>query len=475
MYITPFRVVWAPIITTAAFAVLLMALVNVLFKNIIKAGLFTSVFLIMFFIHGDLLFVLSRYVILPRGLLAAIFLVLLVVYFINLKKQNNDNDLRVRTILFFAVGCTLILISIVFMLSFQLSNNMALKERSDAYAEINMQDPASGPDIFYIIIDGYGRQDILDDLYDYDNSAFLASLEQRGFYIARESKANYCQTSLSLASSLNMDYVDAMIADLDRESYDRRPLMDLVRDSAVRAILEEENYYLTSFFTPYSPVDINNVDNHQKRRLGLNEFSHFLINKTPLPLLFRDFQYELYRRDILYVLDNNFESLDHNRPNFVYAHSIPPHPPFVFDDQGRPLQVNRGFSLADGSHWGRDMDSYIEGYINHVEFVNTKILEMVDVILSKSEKPIIIIQSDHGPGSELDWNEADKTNFKERLSILNVYYFYDQDYDQLYDAITPVNTFRVIFNQYFGADLELLDDRSYFSTWPRPYVFYDAQ
>jgi hypothetical protein len=32
-----------------------------------------------------------------------------------------------------------------------------------------------------------------------------------------------------------------------------------------------------------------------------------------------------------------------------------------------------------------------------------------------------------------------------------------------------VNTFRVIFNHYFGGDLELLEDTSYFSVYNRPY------
>jgi hypothetical protein len=395
----------------------------------------------------------------------------LVIYSIDLYKHNKNQDLRTRTTLFFVVGCLMVLLLAYHMLSFHLSNNMWLKEKNDFLSKLQLNTNGANPDIFYIIIDGYGRQDILNDLYGFDNSDFLNSLEERGFYVANKSMSNYCQTSLSLASSLNMDYVDEMIGDLDRQSYDRRPLMELIRSSNVRAILEGEGYYLTSFFTPYSPVDINNVDNHRKRIFGLTEFFHFLINKTPLPLVFRDNQYELYRRDILNVLDYDFDCIDQNKPNFVYAHIIPPHPPFVFDENGELLKINRGFSLADGSHWGANREYYIDGYINQIEFINTNLLKMVDIILSKSDRPIIVIQSDHGPGSGLDWNDASNTNFDERLSILNVYYFYDQDYEQLYNTITPVNTFRVIFNQYLGAYIKLLEDESYFSTWGYPYEY----
>ncbi len=40
--------------------------------------------------------------------------------------------------------------------------------------------------------------------------------------------------------------------------------------------------------------------------------------------------------------------------------------------------------------------------------------------------------------------------------------------------ITPVNTFRIVFNEYFGADFELLEDRSF--TYPdldHVYDFYE--
>jgi hypothetical protein len=68
----------------------------------------------------------------------------------------------------------------------------------------------------------------------------------------------------------------------------------------------------------------------------------------------------------------------------------------------------------------------------------------------------------------------DESCLRERYSILNAYYFPDQDYNLLYPSITPVNSFRVILNQYFGADMELLEDRNYFAGWLAPYQFTDV-
>ena len=47
------------------------------------------------------------------------------------------------------------------------------------------------PDIYYIIMDSYGRADALQSAYDFDNSEFIYSLEQMGFYVASCSQSNY--------------------------------------------------------------------------------------------------------------------------------------------------------------------------------------------------------------------------------------------------------------------------------------------
>ncbi len=61
-----------------------------------------------------------------------------------------------------------------------------------------------------LCLQGYGwvtiarfLHDRLRELYDYDNSAMLEALAERGFFIASRAHSNYCQTGLSLASSLN--------------------------------------------------------------------------------------------------------------------------------------------------------------------------------------------------------------------------------------------------------------------------------
>ena len=96
----------------------------------------------------------------------------------------------------------------------------------------------------------------------------------------------------------------------------------------------------------------------------------------------------------------------------------------------------------------------------------------IDRILENSDTPpIIIIQGDHGPGAYLKWSSAEKSNLDERFGIINAYYFPEGDQGWLYPSITPVNSFRIMFNRYFEGEYPLLEDESFFSTWRKPYKF----
>ena len=110
-----------------------------------------------------------------------------------------------------------------------------------------------------------------------------------------------------------------------------------------------------------------------------------------------------------------------------------------------------------------------------LQFVNREILETLRAIISDADQtPIIILQSDHGSGSMLDWNDVSSTDVGERLSILNAYLLPGDAGSKVYNTITPVNSFRLILDEYLGESFPLLSDVSYFSPWPRPYDFTDV-
>jgi hypothetical protein len=115
---------------------------------------------------------------------------------------------------------------------------------------------------------------------------------------------------------------------------------------------------------------------------------------------------------------------------------------------------------------------YIARYRDQLAFLNKKILQAIDAILSRSpEPPIIILQGDHGSRAYADFDRPEASYLKENLAILNAYHLPGDDRKLVYPEISPVNTFRLIFKHYFGADLDLLEDRSAWCTWWRPYMF----
>lgn len=335
------------------------------------------------------------------------------------------------------------------------------------------------PNIYYIIFDGYAGADILEEVYQHDNSDFLQYLSSKGFFVAGESRSNYMQTTLSLASSMNLKYLDDLLAQVDTESSDRAPLIRMIWDSAVVRFLKEYGYTTVAFPSGWFGTELRGADIYLAPRWNPDEFQNQLIGMTPIPFVVKQLGgpdgYALHRERILYTFEGLVDTCEFKGPIFVFAHLITPHPPFVFDRDGHELDPDYRFSLSDGSQviTKRKLtrEEYVTGYREQLIFINSKIEWMVDGILSRSPRPVVIIlQADTGPGSLLDYEDPDNTYLKERFSILNAYYLPDGDQAGLYESMSPVNSFRVVLNQYFGTNHELLEDRSYFAPYGRPFM-----
>jgi hypothetical protein len=336
-----------------------------------------------------------------------------------------------------------------------------------------LQPPASPPDIYYIILDGYARADVLAEFYGHDNSAFLDSLTARGFYVPGHSFSNYPQTYFSLASSLNLNYLDDVRGVMGDDSHDRRPLRYLIENNSVVQALRQAGYAYVLLSSDYSATQgSSQVDFCFCESYGLSEFENVLLTPTPFWLWSpQSFQYDAHRQKIESTL-THLRKLPHlAQPMFVFAHIMAPHPPFVFGPQGESLPQHAPFTISDGGDYPGSHNEYIERYRGQVTYLNTQITAVVDAILARSSTPpVIILQGDHGPRSMPDG----ESSARERLGIFAAYYLPNSDNQPFYDAMTPVNTFRLIFNRYFGTHYATLKDKSYFSTWNHPYQFAQA-
>jgi hypothetical protein len=159
----------------------------------------------------------------------------------------------------------------------------------------------------------------------------------------------------------------------------------------------------------------------------------------------------------------------------VLDYIICPHPPFVFDENGRDVINTEPINFADGNHSGIANDSYVRGYGAQAAYIDRRVAEEVEKLMGKMNKnSIIIIHGDHGSGSSLNWEDIRQTNLGERLSIFSAYYLPNGGDKYLRPDISPVNNFRMILKNYFKENIELLPDRAYFSKWSTPFDFTDV-
>lgn len=342
---------------------------------------------------------------------------------------------------------------------------------------------SSHPDIYYIILDGYASSSILEEVYDYDNGPFLDHLTSLGFHVTADSRANYCQTAFSLASSLSMQYLDSLAERVGSDYQRLAPLLSAVHNNELFAFLKEHGYVTVVFATGWSMTDIRGADVHISPRWTPDEFQTAVLDMALLPFVMDQVggvdEYDLHRQRILYGFDHLADFTQEEAPVFVFAHMMIPHPPFVFGPDGEETNPDYPYSLHDASSLIRKKrlarDGYVDGHRDQLVFANSKVQSALEAIISRSkEPPVIILQSDHGPGSLLNKEDLYSTYLRERMSILYAYFLPDGGDAQLYEEITPVNTFRVVLNSYFGTDLALLEDESYFSTWSHPYAFIDV-
>jgi hypothetical protein len=489
----------------------LLLIVRLVVREWEKAALITSLALLLFFSYGHLYRVI-RYeelfgiVIGRHRYLIILWLLILSIWSWFVVKKIRRADLWNGT--FSLVAGVAVILPLIGLVQGELKPGFNLQGSQDFQS---LQQPSNvdlnkNPrDIYYIIVDGYSHEDILRDIYGFDNSEFIRFLDEKEFYIAEESKSNYIQTALSLASSLNMEYVNYLADSLGEDSFDRNPLNHLIQDNRVMRYLDQQGYNLVAFDTGHEATSLREADvflSEQElspfppRWLVLNmitPFEELLLETTAVvgvldrikaaeEIYFKnvvDPLYQAQRNRILYTLDTLADIPETEGPNFIFAHIVAPHPPFVFGPDGEARNPDAPFTYHDGSDFLEAVgtrEEYIEGYKDQLVFLNKQLAHTIGDILSSSDRqPVIILQADHGPGAYLNWQSLSETKIDERTNILNAYYWPEVEEGYLYPSISPVNSFRQLLNAYFGENYELLEDRTYFSPSNRPYRFTEVE
>ena len=331
-------------------------------------------------------------------------------------------------------------------------------------------------DIYHIVLDGYGRADVLADLYDLDNTPFLEALRGRGFCVVDSARANYTQTLPALAAAFGV-----RVEGHDREppATDRGPLAARLKDALRSAELPSFRDWTRAFATGYAATELLASDRYLAPPTAINEFERALVAATPagvaLNLIESRWGDVLHRRTVEYAFSHLAVAPDAPPKAFTFAHIVAPHPPFVF----APPSATAGamVPLADGDHvvhdGGLSIDQYRSAYRAQIEAVNSRFLRAVDEILANGRESIILVHGDHGPGSLLKWDERipDPAAARERLGILLAVRFPAPGPDICAFARTPAGARQDIWLRMMGWRPVPDESPSRHSTWSNPFDF----
>ena len=459
-------------ISAAAVAVLWLVFSAVL-KNRGKGTLLSALAAILFFSHGHLLGAVGGgenapwILIIAGSVLLVAAGILLAVWKGNPRPWNRVLDV---------VSLALVVIVLVPIAGSELrpATNLPAGERqTETRAPLGYL-----PDIYVIILDGFGRADQLRKIYEVDLSELQNHLERRGFVIPNQARSNYCQTSMSLATLFNSDYLPQLLEGFKDGFKDVGALNRLVRQGRNVRRLRDMGYQLITLTGGSELAAQSNPDVNYKGG-ALNEFQATVLATTPVPFISSLFNkkksgrwdpFAQHRKVMLYQFRKLPFATADTGPKLVFAHIMAPHPPFVVDAEGGEITPEYQFTHRERAAW----DGYVEKYAGQATWVAREIQDTVDGILAASRRPpVILIMGDHGPASKWVASWREKGNFitndpdvvAEHISIFLALHLPAGNGGDIYPELTPVNIFPLIFERCFGETAVLKEDRSFFSTY----------
>jgi hypothetical protein len=329
-----------------------------------------------------------------------------------------------------------------------------------------------GPNIYFLLLDGYPRADTLKETFDFDNEPFVQELQGLGFTVADEARTNYNKTWLTLASALNGAYIEDLLGD-QRTPNDApgelRWLQTLIREASVPNMLRDQGYAIRTVPPPYTSAALTTADEVLDGG-HLTELEVKLISASPWTLIFRDqiapLLYDGQARRVVDALATTVdlaESLP-TQPQFVLSHIHSPHSPFVLRPASSPGAPSVPDCFPICSLWearieslGMSFDEYRSGLSLQVQALNEMLIGSMRKIIAADPEAVIILMSDHGARYSLeDLPEHYRSFLAARTPGVDSLFPPDE---------SPVNIFRRLMAAYFDVDIEPLPYRSWTLDW----------
>ena len=452
---------------------------KIILKNARKSALLSSLYAFLFFSYGHISNIFEsnvneEYSVLIHVPLLIIYTVIAVLTTYYLVKTNRklDNITRITNVM----SITLI-VFVLFNIGIYNFENPSNNFQDETNSIVLGDTFDNTPDVYYIMLDEYASLGTLDKFYNYDNTGFTKFLHAHNFHVTESSHSNYAVTFLATASTLNMMHLDNLANVLGNDSVDQRIPYEMINNNIVMQNFKSAGYQIYSFDSGWwgtrnlEIADVNlcsqnqNMDFHTlyqlKQTSVLRGFDMFV--KEPSSQIFQQ-----ERRDrILCQFDEIVKiKQEVDVPVFVFMHVVAPHDPYVFGPNGEEVDYKYTFGpTSDQGYLSVDQEN--KAYLDQLTYLTKILQQTIEKLQSSDNPPIIILQSDTGPS--ISFADITEEEYQmNRMSIFNAYYFPNDDF--LYDDITPVNSFRVLFDSHFQTNYGLVNDSVFYSTYEKPYA-----
>ncbi len=422
------------VMTSGAFILL-----KLLLRDGVMSSLLAGLFSYLFF-NGHRLFVLYEKKIIPEEYFngelyheLTTFLVLallaIVIFVLTIRGLKRYRGITVVFFLLFLLINLTVESAIAFLRAPAMTSGpVVIREKP---GQIN----AKHPNIYYIILDSYTSPASLEKYWQHTDPALETTLDFLRVNYSRSASTRFISTPFCLSSYLNMQWEKADDQGDLRSMY--RSLGNL-RNNAVVSFLKEHRYRLRNLslflvdreLPAYKYFPEVNIWGNSLFFLGYRAVRR--VHRTP-------FEIRTNFHIASEVMNQAAENSTADDPVFTYAHLMLPHSRYLVGEDG---QMQRNPGLPDK-----------EKYLEQLKFARKTMIFFFSSLIRKDPGSVIIIQGDHG-FRDLEREEDRK---EEAHTVFNSLYLSgDKIPDETKGCLNnPVNNFRIVFNKYFGTEMEL--------------------
>ena len=428
-----------------AVSVIVWVVITKIIKNGNKAALITGVGVGFFFYFGYVQDALKGIMIFGiqidrTSITVTVSIIIFIISTIYFVRSRNNFETIVKIANIFAIALVLSLLA-----QFVIPDALAEK-----------------PNVYHIILDEYTDNEILMKKFNYDNEKFLKFLNKNGFYMPNKSFSTWESTVDELTSILNMEYqqIKTGAAIEPHPSKDPRKALfgytyELVNDNKVMSIFSDQNYSIIEINSMVRWKNFSYVDTKLCYGGLLNIYSEFMDQVLAKSIIryFLEIHQNDTRRDIIKCAFNELNEIasQSSGPKYVFSHIMAPHPPFLIGPNGENVIPNNR-KISGLQSWEDP-----EGYVNQLIYVTNQVSVVIKNIVKNDPNAIIILQGDTGTFTGID--DISKRSVKDIYQAHSILYAVRiPDVDNL-ESVIPVNTYRIIFNNYFNTNYEYLEQR----------------